>query len=116
MSKVKFPPRVRIFCAFDNFERKIKVSGADRYFGIPMNPPGKPYEAISIAEHNHLISQLEERLRVAELKLRRFSAYGTDGCSSCETGRVTLFVANDRCIQCDPKSYEAPSAIKEKKE
>lgn len=115
MSKVKFPPRVRIFCAFDNFERKIKVSGADRYFGIPMNPPGKPYEAISIAEHESKISQLEEKLRIAELKLSKFKVWGTDGCKSCEGGRITMFVANQECIQCNPQSYEALAAIKEKK-
>jgi len=36
----------------------------------------------------------------------QFKTWGTDGCQSCETGRITLFVANTKCIQCDPKGYE----------
>lgn len=70
---------------------------------------------ISLAEHNHLISQLEEKLRIAELKLSKFKVWGTDGCKSCEGGRITMFVANQECIQCNPQSYEALAAIKEKK-
>lgn len=36
----------------------------------------------------------------------KFKVHGTDGCKSCETGRVTLFIANDECISCNPESYE----------
>lgn len=116
MSKVKFPPRVRIFCAFDNFERKIKVSGADRYFGIPMNPPGKPYEAISIAEHESKISQLEERLRVARDALIFYSDSDPDDYIAQDILDWDL-VNNGAAIQDKGKrAREALAAIKEKKE
>lgn len=38
---------------------------------------------------------------------RLFKFYGTTDCKSCETGRVTLFVANDECMMCNPDSYQA---------
>ncbi len=41
---------------------------------------------------------------VADPKLFKF--YGSTDCKSCETGRVTLFIANDECMSCNPKSYE----------
>lgn len=41
---------------------------------------------------------------IADSKLFKF--YGTDECKSCETGRVTLFIANEECMSCNPKSYE----------
>ena len=37
---------------------------------------------------------------------KKFKVHGTDGCKSCEAGRVTLFIANDECISCNPESYE----------
>lgn len=115
MNQSKFPPRLvaqhHNLEAGESFwtavERRRLFKWEEKYY---------TEEYISTTEHNHLISQLEERLRVAESKLKRFSVYGTDGCSGCETGRVTLFIANKECIQCDPKSYESLAAIKEKKE
>ena len=115
MSKVKFPPRVRIFCAFDNFERKIKVSGADRYFGIPMNPPGKPYEAISIAEHESKISQLEERLRIAESRLERLSNDAKSFYTKWEE-RLGNHPLVGYAYEVELISNNALAAIKEKKE
>lgn len=32
---------------------------------------------------------------------------GTDGCRTCETGRVSTFVVNDQCTECNPSSYES---------
>lgn len=34
-----------------------------------------------------------------------FEPWGSDECKSCETGRITLFVANKKCMACDPESY-----------
>lgn len=42
-------------------------------------------------------------------KLNMFKPWGTDGCRKCETGRITLFVANTECMDCNPKSYEPVS-------
>jgi len=41
---------------------------------------------------------------IADPKLFKF--YGSADCKSCETGRVTLFVANDECMECNPESYQ----------
>jgi hypothetical protein len=57
-----------------------------------------------------LEAQLAEKdVEIARLKLilAKFKTYGTDGCKSCETGRVNLFMANDECISCNPESYHS---------
>lgn len=36
----------------------------------------------------------------------KFRSWGTDSCSKCEEGRITLFISNDKCISCDPESYK----------
>lgn len=36
----------------------------------------------------------------------KIKPWGTDGCAACETGRVTLFIANTKCISCAPEEYE----------
>ncbi len=53
------------------------------------------------------------RAEMERLKAVReaFKFYGTTGCAECENGRVTLFVANDKCISCDPQSYERGDVI-----
>jgi len=38
--------------------------------------------------------------------LNRFKVHGTDGCKTCDTGRVTLFIANEQCTECDPEGYQ----------
>lgn len=38
-------------------------------------------------------------------EVKHFKFWGTDGCKSCDTGRITLFVANEKCTVCDPESY-----------
>ena len=35
-----------------------------------------------------------------------YKFFGTDGCKSCENGRITIFNWNDSCITCDPESYK----------
>lgn len=55
----------------------------------------------------------KDRIDLLEWKLKQFQNYGTDGCAQCETGRVSLFIANPKCIRCDPESYEIPERFKE---
>lgn len=31
----------------------------------------------------------------------QFKVHGTDGCTSCETGRVTMYVTSTKCVSCD---------------
>ena len=42
---------------------------------------------------------------------KKFMTWGTDGCTACETGRIILFVANKKCITCDPESYIPPCPV-----
>jgi hypothetical protein len=51
-----------------------------------------------------------ENARLREL-LNRFKVFGTDDCSECETGRITLFYAEKKCIECDPDSYMEIKAL-----
>lgn len=48
--------------------------------------------------------------KAREIKLK---PVGTDGCKSCETGRVTMFIANDQCMECFPEGYEPSPNYKE---
>jgi hypothetical protein len=51
------------------------------------------------------IEAVKERDRLKAI-VDKFKVHGTDGCRKCETGRVTMFIANENCIECDPESYE----------
>ena len=57
---------------------------------------------VPTGEYSELINKLNKAIHIN----KKFKVYGTDGCKSCETGRVTLFIANDECISCNPESYE----------
>lgn len=46
-----------------------------------------------------LISSHEELRR----RLQQFKIIGTDGCKSCETGRVSMWKAYDKCLDCQVK-------------
>lgn len=36
---------------------------------------------------------------------------GTEGCRTCGTGRVSIFIENESCIECDPLSYARARTI-----
>jgi hypothetical protein len=44
-----------------------------------------------------------------------FEVFGTDSCRNFEYcgGRITLFSANRKCIECDPESYKNPELTPE---
>lgn len=96
---------------FVNFNWKGNLDGVSTHNFLPESQ----VKYILFDRHQSQIQALEEKLRIAELKLSKFKVWGTDGCKSCEGGRITMFVANQECIQCNPQSYEALAAIKEKK-
>jgi len=48
---------------------------------------------------------------VLRWKLSQFKPYGADDCKTCDSGRVTLFIANERCIFCAPDTYEMPKDL-----
>lgn len=45
-------------------------------------------------KHEEFLKQVKERDAA-------FKVYGTDGCSRCDTGRITLFVKREVCEQCN---------------
>lgn len=40
--------------------------------------------------------------KLSEIKARAeaFKVYGTDGCRTCDDGRITLFVKSESCLSC----------------
>jgi hypothetical protein len=56
-------------------------------------------------------SQPSTTIELLRWKLNQFKTYGTDGCRTCDNGRVTLFIANDRCLTCAPETYEVPEHL-----
>ena len=55
---------------------------------------------------NMTIDELKaEVTRLREI-VNKFKVHGTDGCKTCETGRITMFIANEYCITCKPDDYE----------
>lgn len=57
-------------------------------------------------EIEQLRAQLAERDKEIErLKARTcshgdYKVWGTDGCSSCETGRITIYTLEEKCLKC----------------
>lgn len=103
-----------------------KQKAAEEYAKIIQ--PLEHNNAISIAEYKAVIfgadwaiEKMSEKVELWQSKyleanskceryekiLNGYKAWGTDGCKSCETGRITLFAWNTECITCDPKGYEA---------
>jgi hypothetical protein len=52
------------------------------------------------------IEALEKELAKRTWQLKQFKFSGTDGCETCETGRVDFYIANTRCHSCDPDGYK----------
>lgn len=82
---------------------------------------GKCYR-LSCSKQNE-INELEAKLKEASEELEKakavnakFKPWGTDQCSECETGRVTLFRANDKCMECAPETYTKEWARSEDKD
>jgi len=65
---------------------------------------------------NDAITKIAERLAKENERLRAiveaFKVYGTDECSNCESGRITLWWANKKCISCDPESYQVGAPLR----
>jgi hypothetical protein len=58
-------------------------------------------------------SPLPSDVGLLKWKLKQFRVWGTDECQTCETGRVTLFIANTQCMSCNPESYTVPKELTE---
>lgn len=59
------------------------------------------------------LDQERANVRRRDEALAKFRLWGSDGCPTCETGRITLYVANSVCIKCNPALYDPPKAISE---
>ena len=117
MSEVKFPPRgfaTRFknqfdipvyFHAFANEEKAQEDAGRS----------GEVIPFISLQEHNHLLSQLEERLRVAESKIKEaaWSKQEEIGMRCKQNGHMRDY--GKALIEEVRKEREELAAIKEKK-
>ncbi len=69
-------------------------------------------QATTEKSHYYVASVCREaidEIRLLRWKLGQFKCCGTDGCRTCETGRVSLFVANERCRECAPETYKHPT-------
>lgn len=76
----------------------------------PSDYPLVPYIPKSEADARQAALQREvERLKAI---VAAFKHWGTDGCSSCEAGRITLWAANNKCISCDPAGYDKGAPIR----
>lgn len=62
----------------------------------------------SDAANPQAIIEILDMLERLEWIAKQYTAYGSDFCPGCGTGRITLFVANNKCVSCDPESYRNP--------
>ncbi len=54
------------------------------------------------------IDELKAKLKRAKWIINQFKLHGSDGCLTCDTGRITLYVTNPKCFSCAPESYVNP--------
>lgn len=106
MSNEKFPPRIWIYA--DHID--------DGFGEILLHKPEPlldAHELISWEEHEHLLR--EETIRciaIADKQIKearteaisKFEIMGTDGCRTCEHGRITMFRLSDQCLECEIKA------------
>ena len=81
------------------------VRGWDR---LPWPDNEKCYLAVDKTEYDKVVEKLktlEQENERLKNKLGMFGAYGTDECHECSFGRVTVFKAHTKCIQCAPEEY-----------
>jgi DNA repair exonuclease SbcCD ATPase subunit len=65
-------------------------------------------------EQEKAIVELRAERDLLRWKLKQFKVWGADDCATCDEGRVTLFVANTRCMTCDPEAYKVPEQLASK--
>ena len=111
MSEVKFPPRVGI--AWENNQHYLHWTDARK--DEPYSSKGMVHSYISQIEHESKISQLEERLRVAEQKNKEaaWSKQEEIGMRCKQNGHMRDY--GKALIEEVRKEREELAAIKEKK-
>ena len=70
---------------------------------------------ILLSEHSALLAQEREKAFREGMMHRSVprgmvSVHGTDGCSNCETGRITLYAASRYCTECEHEAARKGSA------
>lgn len=48
----------------------------------------------------------DARHRGANEAYKKFQVWGTDGCMTCDLGRITMFVVDKHCVECRNKTKE----------
>lgn len=96
-----FPPRLCI-TATTLFNLTRGYSGNCRPIDKFINyPDDETY--LSLREHSALLAEKDREIeRLKEIN-SKFKFWGTDGCTKCETGRITLYYATNDCILCKQK-------------
>lgn len=67
----------------------------------------KDAEGCVVCNVAQVIADKDEEIERLKAIIAMFKTHGTDGCSECEAGRVSIFIANKKCIQCAPEEYDA---------
>lgn len=93
-----FPPRCWVHR--DSWKSDAK------YFFTSMREKCDGDEYLSLEEHSALLAEKDKEIAKLKWQLSQFKVIGTDQCQSCEGGRVSLFMANQECISCNPTSYD----------
>lgn len=105
----QMPPRL-LAChhKFPNGEEFWTAQEERRLFAFDRPRHNTPY--LSLQEHQQLLDQAareaEERGFNAGIAHRsiprgKVSVHGTDGCTNCETGRITIYAASRYCLECE---------------
>ena len=65
----------------------------------------RAFIAAKTSSHERIL-ELERELERLKAIIGMFQVHGTGDCCDCDTGRVTLFIANKKCISCSPSEYD----------
>ena len=63
-----------------------------------------------LLDHIEALQKENERLKGI---CNGYKLWGTDDCSTCADGRVSLFIWNTECIECSPESYMNRTGVKD---
>lgn len=58
------------------------------------------------------VSFLISELKLAWAREKQFKIFGTDGCTTCESGRITLFTDDPICLRCHGDTLEKAEKMK----
>lgn len=63
------------------------------------------------AGHARALEEMGAEVERLKAVREAFKLYGTTDCAECDSGRVTMFIANDKCVSCAPHTYEREDVV-----